>query len=98
MIAVGFSPNAHDPALFVHTSSPGRTILLLHVDDMIITDDDSEYIAYVKAHLREQFLMGLRFPPLLMDFISPRRSISRISLLVPLGDERTVDTPMELNV
>jgi hypothetical protein len=24
---------------------------------MIITGDDSEYIAFVKAHLREQFLM-----------------------------------------
>ncbi|KAM0875014.1 hypothetical protein ACQ4PT_037075 [Festuca glaucescens] len=49
-------PGAHDPALFVYTSSRGRT-LLLHVDDMIITGDDFEYIAFVKACLREQFLM-----------------------------------------
>jgi hypothetical protein len=57
MIAASFSPSAHDPALFVHTSPRGRTLLLLYVDDMIITGDDSEYIAFVKAHLREQFLM-----------------------------------------
>jgi hypothetical protein len=55
--AAGFSPSAHDPALFVHTSPRGRTLLLLYVDDMIITGDDSDYIAFVKARLREQFLM-----------------------------------------
>jgi hypothetical protein len=55
LTVAGFSLNAHDPALFVHTSL-GRT-LLLYVDNMIITSDDSEYIAFVKARLREQFLM-----------------------------------------
>jgi hypothetical protein len=55
--AAGFSPSAHDPALFVHISPHGRTLFLLYVDDMIITGDDSEYIAFVKAHLRDQFLM-----------------------------------------
>jgi len=55
--AAGFLPCDHDPALFVHTSPRGRTPLLLYVDDMIITGDDSEYIAFVKACLQEQFLM-----------------------------------------
>jgi len=36
-----FQPSAHDPALFVHTSPRGRTLLLLYVDDMIITGGDS---------------------------------------------------------
>jgi hypothetical protein len=36
---VVFSASAHDPALFVHVSPRGRT-LLLYVDDMIITGDD----------------------------------------------------------
>jgi hypothetical protein len=40
----------------VHTSSRGRT-LLLYIDDMIITGDDPEYIAFIKAHLSEQFIM-----------------------------------------
>jgi hypothetical protein len=46
-----FSTNSHDPALFVHTSR-GRT-LLLYVDDMLITGDDPEYVASVKARLSE---------------------------------------------
>lgn len=32
IIVAGFSANAHDPALFMHTSSRGLT--LLYVDDM----------------------------------------------------------------
>jgi hypothetical protein len=54
----GFSINANDPALFVHVSPHGRTLLLLYVDDMIITGDDAEYIAFVKAHLSDQFLVS----------------------------------------
>jgi hypothetical protein len=56
--AAGFSASTHDPVLFVHVSPHGRTVLLLYVDDMIITSDDPEYIAFVKAHLSDQFLMS----------------------------------------
>jgi len=44
----GFIPSDHDPALFVHISARGRTLLLLYVDDMLITGDDHDYIAFVK--------------------------------------------------
>ena len=55
--AAGFQPSQHDPALFVHTSPRGRTLLLLYVDDMIITGDDPPYIDFVKHHLQQQFQM-----------------------------------------
>jgi hypothetical protein len=58
VIAAGFSVNAHDLALFVHVSPRGRTLLLLYVNDIIITSDDPEYIAFVKTHLSYQFLMS----------------------------------------
>jgi hypothetical protein len=51
--AAGFSAIAHDPALFVHVSPRGRTLPLLYVDDMIITSDDPEYNAFVKARLSD---------------------------------------------
>jgi hypothetical protein len=54
----GFSASAHDPALFVHVSPRGRTLLLLYVDDMIITGNDPKYIAFVKARLSNQFLIS----------------------------------------
>ena len=58
VIDAGFMPSDHDPALFVHTSPRGRTLLLLYVDDMIITGDDSQYIDFVKQRLSETFLMS----------------------------------------
>jgi hypothetical protein len=49
VIVAGFSASAHDSALFVHVSPRGRTLLLLYVDDMIITGDEPEYIVFVKV-------------------------------------------------
>ena len=105
----GFSPSDHDPALFVHTSPRGRTLRLLYVDDMIITGDDSEYIAFVKARLRDQFLMtdlgplryflGIEISSTSDGFyISQEKYIQDLLARAALGDERTVVTPMELNV
>jgi hypothetical protein len=54
--AASLFASAHDPALFVHVLLHGRT-LLLYMDDMIFTGDDPGYIAFVKAHLSDQFLM-----------------------------------------
>jgi hypothetical protein len=95
--------------LFVHISPRGRTLLLLYIDDMIITGDDSEYIAFVKARLRDQFLMTdlgpLRyFFGIEVSFTSDGFSISQEKYIqdllarAALGDERTIETPMELNV
>jgi hypothetical protein len=42
VIAAGFFASAHDLALFVHMSPHDRTLLLLYVNDMIITSDDPE--------------------------------------------------------
>jgi hypothetical protein len=56
--AAGFSTSTHDPVLFVHMSPRGRTLLLLYVDDMIITGYDAKYIAFIKARLSDQFLMS----------------------------------------
>jgi hypothetical protein len=53
----GFTPSDHDPSLFVHISRCSRTLLLLYVDDMLITGNDKECIALVKSRLSEQFMM-----------------------------------------
>jgi hypothetical protein len=92
---------AHDPALFVHVSPHGRTLLLLYVDDMIITGDDTEYIDFVKARLNDQFLMSdlgpLRYF-LRFEISSTPEYIHDLLDRVSLTDHRTAETPMELNV
>jgi hypothetical protein len=107
--AAGFFTSAHDPALFVHVSPCGRTLLLLYVDDMIITGDDPEYIAFIKAHLSDQFLMS-DLDPLLYFlgieisstsegfFLSQEKYIQDLLDRDSLTYHRTVETPMELNV
>jgi hypothetical protein len=52
-----FSTSDHDTSLFIHISPRYRT-LLLYVDDMIITRDDPQYMAFVKTHLSDQFVMS----------------------------------------
>jgi hypothetical protein len=56
--SAGFFASAHDPALFVHMSPLCMTLLLLYVDDMIITGDNTEYIVFVMTRLSDQFLMS----------------------------------------
>ncbi|WVZ58278.1 hypothetical protein U9M48_008561 [Paspalum notatum var. saurae] len=85
-----FYADPHDPALFVHTSSRGRTLLLLYVDDMIITGDDSRFIAFVKA--RPSFFAPEGFYPSQEKYI--RGLLDRASLI----DHKTEETPMELNL
>uniref|UniRef100_A0ACD5ZUU5 Uncharacterized protein n=1 Tax=Avena sativa TaxID=4498 RepID=A0ACD5ZUU5_AVESA len=76
---------------------------------MIITGDDSEYIAFVKARLRDHFLMtdlgplryflGIEISSTSDGFyISQEKYIQDLLARAALGDERTIETPMELNV
>jgi hypothetical protein len=107
VIAAGFFASAHDPTLFVHVSPRGRT-LLLYVDDMIITDDDLEYIAFIKAHLSDQFLMsdlgplryflGIEISTPEGFFLSQEKYIQDLLNRASLTDHLTAKTPMELNV
>jgi hypothetical protein len=55
--AAGFSSSEHDLA-FLFMSPKGRTLLLLYVDDMLITGDNSEHISHVKQHLSKEFQMS----------------------------------------
>jgi hypothetical protein len=90
-------------------ASHGRTLLLLYVDDMIITGDDPEYISFVKSRLSDQFLMSdlgpLRyFLEIEISstpdgfFLSKEKYIQDLLHRASLTDHRTAGTPMELNV
>jgi hypothetical protein len=107
--AAGFSASAHDLSLFVYVSPRDRTLLLLYVDDMIITGDDPDYIAFVKAHLSDQFLMsdlgslwyflGIEISSTPEgSFLSQEKYIQDLLDHASLTDHRTAETTMELDV
>jgi hypothetical protein len=108
VIAGGFVASQHDPALFVHTSPRGCTLILLYVDDMLITGDDSDYITVVKARLSEQFHMSdldplsyfLRIEVTSTPdgyYLSQGKYIHDLLDHAGLTDHCSVDTPMELH-
>jgi hypothetical protein len=76
---------------------------------MIITDDDPEYITFVKTRLSDQFLMsdlgplryflGIKISSTVERFfLSQEKYIQDLLDRVSLTDHRTTETLMELNV
>uniref|UniRef100_A0A2N9EVC6 Reverse transcriptase Ty1/copia-type domain-containing protein n=1 Tax=Fagus sylvatica TaxID=28930 RepID=A0A2N9EVC6_FAGSY len=53
----GFTPSSYDSALFIRHTSTGITLILLYVDDMIITGDDTAGICDLQKFLSQHFEM-----------------------------------------
>uniref|UniRef100_A0A2N9IMY5 Reverse transcriptase Ty1/copia-type domain-containing protein n=1 Tax=Fagus sylvatica TaxID=28930 RepID=A0A2N9IMY5_FAGSY len=101
--------SSQDSALFIHQSSQGLVLLLLYVDDMIITGSDTIGIHDIKTHLGTCFEMKDLGPlhyflGIGVNYSSSGYTLSQVkhaSDLISragLTDNKAVDTPLELNV
>ncbi|KAA0067104.1 putative mitochondrial protein [Cucumis melo var. makuwa] len=54
---LGFTSNPHDTALFTRHTPQGIVLLLLYVDDMIITGNDPQAISDLQHYLGQHFEM-----------------------------------------
>ncbi|KAL9250699.1 Retrovirus-related Pol polyprotein from transposon RE1-like protein [Drosera capensis] len=107
--AIGFSRSSADSSLFVHRRSQGTVILLVYVDDIIITGNDTTGIAKLKSHLSKQFhikdlgtlkyFLGIEIAKQGKSFLQNQRKYC-FDLLKESGflGCKPVDTPMEQNL
>ena len=54
---LGYTASSYDSTLFLHRADKGTILLLLYVDDIIITGDDLSGIQELKDFLSQQFEM-----------------------------------------
>ena len=99
----------YDSALFLCRTDKCTILLLLYVNDMIITGDDLSGIQYLKDFLSQQFEMkdlghlsyflGLEITYSTNGlYITQAKYASELLSQAGLTESKTVDTPVELNV
>ena len=105
---MGYTANPYDFALFLRRTDKGIILLLLYVDDMIITGDDLSGIQELKDFLLQQFEMkDLGHLTYFLGFeithstnglyITQAKYASDLLSRAGLTDSKTIDTPVELN-
>ncbi|RVW43495.1 Retrovirus-related Pol polyprotein from transposon RE1 [Vitis vinifera] len=105
---LGYTASPYDSALFLRRTDKGTILLLLYVDDMIITGDDLSGIQELKDFLSQQFEMkdlghlsyflGLEITHSTDGlYITQAKYASDLLSQAGLTDSKTVDTPVELN-
>uniref|UniRef100_A0A2N9FNI5 Reverse transcriptase Ty1/copia-type domain-containing protein n=1 Tax=Fagus sylvatica TaxID=28930 RepID=A0A2N9FNI5_FAGSY len=105
----GFTPSSYDSALFIRHTSTGITLILLYVDEMIITGDDTVGIRDLQKFLSQHFEMkdlgtfsyflGLEVISSSNGYyFSQAKYASNLLSKASLTDSKTVSTPLELNV
>ena len=98
----------YDSALFLRRTNNDNILLLLYVDDMIITGDDLSGIQELKDFLSQQFEMkdlghlsyflGLEITHSIDGlYITQAKYAFELLSRAGLIDSKTVDTPIELN-
>lgn len=104
----GFRSSPYDHALFIRRTSKGYVILLLYVDDMIITGDDLQEIQDLKRRLNKEFEMkdlGLLNYFLGLEvtsnskgyFLSQAKYASDLVSRAGLTDNKIASSPLEVN-
>ena len=105
---LGYIASPYNSALFLRRIDTGTILLLLYVDDMIITGDDLRGIQELKDFLSQQFEMkdlghlryflGLEITHSIDGlYITQAKYASDLLSRAGLTDSKTVDTPIKLN-
>jgi hypothetical protein len=105
----GFVSSSYDSALFLRTTNNGTILILLYVDDMIITGDDISGIRALQSFLSQNFEMkdlgtlsyflGLEVTSSTDGYyLSQAKYASDLLSRAGLTDSKTTSSPLEINV
>jgi len=109
LLRLSFVQSQYDSSLFLCKTPTGLVILLVYVDDIVITGTDSTLIGQLKQNLQASFHMkdlgslkyflGLEVHTDSSGiFLNQRKYTQDLIGLAGLQDSPSVDTPMEVNV
>jgi hypothetical protein len=105
----GYSIGSYNSALFIRCTDQRTILLLLYVDDMIITDDDITGIQELKQFLNQHFemkdlgplsyflVLEISFSSSDGYYLTQAKYISDMLSRANLTNSKIVDTPTELN-
>ena len=104
----GFTASSYDSALFIRRTDQGIILLLLYVDDMIITGDDISGILDLKTYLSQHvemkdlgklnYFLGLEITSSSDGYyVSQAKYASDLLTRAGLTDSKTSTTPLEPN-
>ncbi|KAG9450564.1 hypothetical protein H6P81_010529 [Aristolochia fimbriata] len=108
IVQFGYTQSSHDSALFTRQSSSGTVLLLLYVDDMVITGDDIHGISDLKRYLSScfemkdldqlRYFLGLEVLPFDDGYgLSQVKYAFDLLNQAGLSNSKVCDSPMELN-
>lgn len=109
LLHLKFTQSASHPSMFLHRSSNGITVLLVYVDDIIISRTDSSMINHLQASLHESFHMkdlgpftyflGLEVLQSEKGHILDQHKYAMdLIQMAGLQQSTPVDTPIEVNI
>ncbi|XP_071905821.1 uncharacterized mitochondrial protein AtMg00810-like [Coffea arabica] len=109
LLGFSFVQSQYDSSLFLCKTSKGIVILLVYVDDIVITGTDYALISQLQDHLQRcfhmkdlgslQYFLGLEvYSSSTGIFLTQHKYIRELIALAGLQDGRSVDTPLEVNV
>ncbi|CAL1376492.1 unnamed protein product [Linum trigynum] len=109
VMQAGFVQSQNDPSLFLRQTTTGLTVLLLYVDDMIITGSDHVGIQELKETLHQAFklkelgdvsyFLGLEIERTTQGiFVSQKKYVRDLLVEYQFLDCKPCPTPMEQNL
>jgi hypothetical protein len=109
LLCFSFVQSQYDSSLFLCKTLAGLVLLLVYVDDIVITGTDSNLIEHLKQNLRASFHMKDLGPLMYflglevhtdssVIFLNQHKYTQDLISLAGLQDSSLVDTPMEVNV